>query len=135
MSFWHNSLAMAVQRGFGGVGACLVSMILTTGSALAGPQTIDMSLPPIARAQAERTALSATATPDAPRFEPAPLPNQDLVVPHGHEPPPGPALGAGLFRQTSVYRGDGYVQGSTPTQSEQPKRLPLPGLLLKVPLN
>jgi hypothetical protein len=27
------------------------------------------------------------------------------------------------------------VQGSTPSQTEQPKRLPLPGIMLTVPLN
>jgi hypothetical protein len=126
---------MAGRRGFRVSSAILMSMVLTTGAALAGSQTIDMTVPPIARAQAERIAVSTTTTPDVPRFEPAPLPNQDLVAPHGREAPPGPAIGAGLFRQKSGYRGDGYVQGSTPSQTEQPKRLPLPGIMLTVPLN
>jgi hypothetical protein len=130
---------------FGHIPACLAMMVLFSASALAGTSPIDTSLPPLARVQAERTSQTAassstaphltTTAPARPDFEPAPLPNQDLVIPRGSPAPSGPALGAGLFRQAPGYRGDGYTQGSAAAQSEQPKRLPLPGLVLKVPLN
>ncbi len=121
--------------------ACLAVLTLFSASAVAGKAPIDTTLPPMARVQMERSLESGTpaAAPPAAsgpaQFEPAPLPNQDLIIPRGNEAPSGPVIGAGLFRQTQGYRGDGYVKGSTATQSEQPKRLPLPGILLKVPLN
>ena len=107
------------------------------GVSRAGTLSVDASLPPIARVQAER-ALMAPAVPvvpPVPRFEPAPRPNEDFVAPRGPVAAPGPVIGAGLIRQTQGYRGDGFVQGSAPSQSQQPRRMPLPGITLKVPLN
>jgi len=108
-----------------------------SGVGRAGTVPVDASLPPMARVQVER-GLTAPAVPVAPavaRFEPAPLPNEDFAAPRGPGGATGPVLGAGIIRQTQGYRGDGFVQGSAPPQSEQPRRMPLPSITLKVPLN
>ena len=92
----------------------------------------DLSLPPLSRMTAERT---ATATPPViGRFEPAPTPNQNVLAPRG-EVVTGPILEPSMFLQKATYRGDGYTLGSSQQVTQEPRRMPLPGINLKVPLN
>ena len=64
----------------------------------------------------------------------APMPNQDASAPRVAEsqgPEVSPAFIGG---KTTGTRGDGFVPGSTPQVVQQPKKMPLPGISLKVPL-
>ncbi len=78
--------------------------------------------------------MLADASPPVNRFEPAPIPNQDILAPR-IAAASGAVVGPGLFQQKAAFRGDGYVQGSTPQLTQEPRRMPLPGISLKVPLN
>ena len=99
---------------------------------MAGAAGPEVALPPMARAQTERTALTSAQT--AGRLEPAPTPNKDLFAPRGAAPS-GPVLSPSMFRQAETFRGDGYTPGSAQSASQETKHMPLPGLSLKVPLN
>ncbi len=66
-------------------------------------------------------------------FVAAPTPNQEasappVVVKKGAEISPS------IFSNKQGYRGDGYMAGSSPQIAQQPKRMSLPGINLKVPL-
>jgi hypothetical protein len=108
--------------------------------AWAASPSAESSLPPLARAQAERIAaaqaLQASQTPPSEsRFDPAPIPNQDLAAPRSRTVSSGPVFGPHLFRQEATYRGDGYIVGSTEQTTQAPRHLPLPGIGMKMPLN
>ena len=91
----------------------------------------DLSLPKV-RMTADRT----TVVPPSGigRFEPAPTPNQNVLAPRG-ELATGPVLEPSMFLQKATYRGDGYTLGSSQQVTQEPRRMPLPGINLKVPLN
>jgi hypothetical protein len=67
-------------------------------------------------------------------YDVAPMPNQDVFAPKiagTQGPEVAPSL---LGGKSNGYRGDGFVPGSTPQVQQQPKKMPLPGISLKVPL-
>lgn len=72
--------------------------------------------------------------PGVGRFEPAPTPNQNVTAPR---PPAvtGTVVSPTMFRPASTYRGDGYTHGSSQQVTQEPRRMPLPGISLTVPLN
>jgi hypothetical protein len=64
----------------------------------------------------------------------APMPNQDAFAPRVAESK-GPEVAPSLLGgKSNSYRGEGFVSGSTPQVTQQPKRMPMPGISLKVPL-
>lgn len=68
-------------------------------------------------------------------FALAPMPNQDAFAPRAVETQGAevsPSLVGG--RAPASYRGEGFMKGSTPQVTQQPKRMPMPGISLKVPL-
>jgi len=103
-------------------------------AAWAASPVAEPTLPPVARAQAERTAMLTTRTATPGNFEPAPTPNQDILSPRGIVST-GVEVGPSMFSPKSFYRGDGYTQGSSQQVLQEPRRMPLPGISLKVPLN
>ena len=75
-----------------------------------------------------------TAKLPATGYAAAPMPNQDASAPRIAEaqgPEVAPAMIGG---KTTSFRGDGFMPGSTPQTAQQPKKMPLPGISLKVPL-
>lgn len=72
--------------------------------------------------------------PLASGFDVAPTPNQNSFAPRAVEslgPEVSPSV---LGGKLNTYRGEGFVSGSTPQGMQQPKRMPMPGISLKVPL-
>lgn len=64
----------------------------------------------------------------------APMPNQDAAAPRMAESQ-GPEVSPSMLGGNSTsFRGDGFISGSTPQVAQQPKKMPLPGISLKVPL-
>ena len=64
----------------------------------------------------------------------APMPNQDASAPRIVESQ-GPEVAPSMLgSKTTSFRGDGFISGSTPQVAQQPKKMPLPGISLKVPL-
>jgi hypothetical protein len=83
----------------------------------------------MARVQAERSTTGQASG----QFQPAPTPNQSVMAPHDTLAS-GPVLRPSLFRQSNTYHGEGYTPGSQQV-TQEPRRLPVPGFNLKVPLN
>jgi hypothetical protein len=100
----------------------------------AGQKLADTGLPPLARAISERENRTV-APPQAKAFEAAPIPNLDLYVPNRTVRQQGAELAPGLFSATNTYRGEGFVPGSSPQGAQQSRRIPTPGINIKVPLN
>jgi hypothetical protein len=117
-------------------------LVLGCGRARAESDAETRRPQPVARAQMDRAQMDR-ATPPLPArlptqtalFEPAPLPNQDLLPPASSVAKQHAELGPGLLRRKIGYQGDGYVPGSGATQTDEPRHMPLPGITLKVPLN
>ncbi len=64
----------------------------------------------------------------------APMPNQDAYAPRIAEPQ-GPEVSPSILGgKSNSYRGEGFVSGSTPQVTQQPRRMPMPGISLKMPL-
>lgn len=68
-----------------------------------------------------------------PRFEPAPIPNQDLFAPvqRANE---DPQISPTVFRPGTQFRGDGVLPGSSAQSYEERHMMPAAGLNLNVPL-
>ncbi len=67
-------------------------------------------------------------------YDIAPMPNQNSSAPRVVEstsPEVSPSM---LGGKSNSYRGEGFVSGSSPQGIQQPKRMPMPGISLKVPL-
>lgn len=78
--------------------------------------------------------LTASAMPSAQnRFAAAPMPNKEVFAPRVVATP-GAVVGPGLFRASGGYRGDGFTPDSSQQTAQQAKRMPVPGISLKVPL-
>lgn len=80
--------------------------------------------------------LGAPATPGAvPSFQPAPLPNRNILTPQAPRASTEPSLAPTLFTTRTQFRGDGFSPGST-AQSEQERKLkPGAGFSLHMPLS
>ncbi len=82
--------------------------------------------------------LALSATKPAPvvpeRFVPAPTPNLDIDAPLNIATP-GTVVAPTLLGQKATYRGEGFVQGSSPQVVQQSRHMSLPGISLRVPLN
>lgn len=83
--------------------------------------------------------FGASATPSAKPvtegYALAPMPNQDVFIPRivgSTGPVVAPSM---LGGKSNTYRGEGFMSGSTPQATQQPRRMPMPGISLKVPLN
>jgi hypothetical protein len=64
----------------------------------------------------------------------APMPNQDTYAPRIVEQQ-GPEVSPSILGgKSNSYRGEGFVSGSTPQVTQQPRRMPLPGISVKMPL-
>jgi len=68
-------------------------------------------------------------------FTPAPLPDSEATAPVLRTLGPAQAkFTPGLFHASKLYRGDGYVPGSTVEGNEQKHFSPTPGFNMSVPL-
>jgi hypothetical protein len=112
-------------------------LVLGCGGARAESDAETRRPQPVARAQMDRATspVPARLPTQTALFEPAPLPNQDLLPPASSVAEQHAELGPGLLRRKMGYQGDGYVPGSGATQTDEPRHMPLPGITLKVPLN
>jgi hypothetical protein len=80
------------------------------------------------------TVNGTNARQDNTGFAAAPMPNQDASAPRIANSKGAEVSPAMLGAKTNVYRGDGFMPGSSPLVAQQPKRMPMPGISLKVPL-
>jgi hypothetical protein len=88
---------------------------------------------PFQSAASQAGTMQNAAAAAAPRFEPAPLPNQDLFAPvqrANEDPQVNPAL----FKPSTQFRGDGVLPGSSAQSYEERHLMPAAGLNLQVPL-
>ena len=87
-----------------------------------------LPVPPTPPAQVPHTSFAPG------QFQPAPVPNPDLLPPQGSAQS-GPQFTPGLFMPKDRFAGDGYIPGTT-VQSEQERRQkPGAGFNLNVPLD
>ena len=104
------------------------------GSAAAEPP--NENAPVHLKAQVSAPAVRPGKPPaDGRVFEPEPTPNQELTAPHGPFEPAHTAWSPTMMHQQETYRGEGYVPGSTAQITQESRRLSLPGINLRVPLN
>lgn len=66
--------------------------------------------------------IPAPAPPPAPTFQPAPLPNRDMVGPSSPRTDREPSVAPSLFNRRDTYRGEGFSEGSS-AQTEQDRRV------------
>lgn len=69
-----------------------------------------------------------------PGYEAAPTPNIDIQPPRP-ETSRGAVIVPSFGTLRAAPRGDGYTPGSAPQPTQQPRRMSLPGVSLKLPLN
>ncbi len=101
------------------------------------PNGKPVAFPQLALAQTGRPLTSSTTTPAVvvpERFEPAPTPNLDIDAPLTVTSS-GAVVAPTLLGQKATYRGEGFVQGSSPQVVQQSRHMSLPGISLRVPLN
>lgn len=78
-------------------------------------------------------AAETTAATNAPKYEPAPMPNEDLYAPL-QPADPDPRISPTVFRPSRQFRGDGYSAGSSSQGYQERHMLPAAGVNLSVPL-
>jgi hypothetical protein len=79
------------------------------------------------------SALAPSAKANRSGYEPAPVPDRDLVAP-SPAPQTGADISPSLFMPKTQFRGDGYMAGST-SQSVQEKNVrPAAGFNVRMPL-
>lgn len=116
----------------------IVVGVVSLQPARAGTPIHDMVATYPSMADSIYSRFSVTTAHDKPvtdGFALAPMPNQGASAPRivesqGAEVSPSVVGG----RPASTFRGDGFMTGSTPQATQQPKRMPMPGISLKVPL-
>lgn len=124
--------------------ACAIGLCVAVEPAWAQIRIADVRpivAPPLYEAPLRRaepnlgTAGDVSATAPAKQYDVAPIPNMDIATPRGVVVAKGASVRPGVFSTSSTYRGEGFIPGSTPQGPQQAKRMPMPGISLKVPLN
>lgn len=87
----------------------------------------------LAATTASAGAAGPPAPSNAPAFEPAPMPNQDLFAPV-QRASEDPQINPTVFKPSTQFRGDGLLPGSTSQGYEERHMLPGYGVNLSVPL-
>ena len=116
--------------------ACVAVCFFCHVTANAAPLSADNILPPMARVQSEQVSAAqpASVAHSASGYEVAPTPNVDLLPPRG-ETSRGTAIVPNFGTLRGASRGDGYTPGSAAHSTQERRRMSLPGVSLKVPLN
>lgn len=103
--------------------------------AAAGPlQTLSLQVPsdyPFTTRAPMRT--PAPSRQAGPVYEPAPLPNPDIVAPRRAESG-GTEFTPSLFNRHDAYRGDALSRGDSVESDENRRLMPSPGFTLRMPL-
>ena len=70
-----------------------------------------------------------------PVYEPAPIPNRDVVAPTRAQQSAGTQISPSLFNRHDGYRGDSFTKGETAEADQNRRMLPSAGFTLKMPLD
>lgn len=100
-----------------------------TRLALTPALTLLLLAAPLAAARAAGTPPPA----NAPNYEPAPVPDENLYAPQ-KAASEDPELRPALFRPRTQFRGNGFSPGSTSQSYEERRVIPGAGVNLSVPL-
>lgn len=127
---WSATHAGCPKRHCPAVLLLAIAGFLAAGAACAGPAGLQPMLPANAGISGQPAAPAS-----APEYLAAPTPNADLSAPRdGGAARPG--LQPSMYPQRDLNSGDGYTPGSiAPNLQQNTRRIPIPGINLKLPLN
>jgi hypothetical protein len=104
-------------------------------AAASPPQTFSLQVVPDYPFTAKVPASRPPKPQAGPIYEPAPMPNPNVVAPTRAQQSTGTQISPSLFSRHDGYRGDSFTKGETAEADQNRRMLPSAGFTLKMPLD
>ena len=104
-------------------------------AAASPPQTFSLRVVPDYPFTAKVPASRPAKPLGGPLYEPAPIPDRNVVAPTRVQQGAGTEISPSLFRRHDAYRGDSFTKGETAEAEQNRRMMPSAGFTLKMPLD
>ena len=105
-------------------------------AAASPPQTFSLQVVPDYHPFTAKVPASKPSRQQAgPVYEPAPIPNRDVIAPARAQQGAGTQISPSLFSRRDGYRGDSFTKGETAQADQNRRMMPSAGFTLKMPLD